>query len=84
MNRGGNYFEFFECTYTVTDVQDNYVILRETVSVPRIVHEQYFIKLILEYAQLNRRLIVRISRYQYVEGRTDPLLLDIEFRNWQE
>lgn len=84
MNRGGNQFENFECTFTVTDAQNNYVTLKETVVAPRFVHEQYFKQLVMQFAQLKQHYIVKISRYQYVEGRDDPLNLYIEFRNWQE
>jgi hypothetical protein len=77
-------FEVFKCLFTVTDYSINTILMNEWLEAPRFVLEQQYVGLLQQAIQhRERQLEVKISRYQYVEGRSEPLLLDITFRNWQ-
>lgn len=78
-----DYFTRYECTFSVINFDTKKILLNETLTAPRIVHEQQFLNLVKQAFNSKHHLEVKISRLCYVEGRDDPLLLDFTYRNWQ-
>lgn len=80
-----DYFEQYECTFTVTDLDGgaSIIVLRETIIAPRLIHERQFLNLVQQAFVAKRHLEVKISRYVYVDGRDDPLELSVAYRNRQ-
>ena len=76
-----DYFNIYECTITMMDLDTGKVVFHDTINAPRIVHEKQFINIIRQVCNEKRHIQVTLSREMYVAGRNEPLVLYIAYQN---
>lgn len=77
-----DYFNNYECTITIKDLDTGKIIFVNTMDAPRIVHEKQFINIINQLYKESHHIQVTLSREVYVMGRNEPLVLYITYQNY--
>lgn len=69
---------------TISIYQGNQLIQQQQMSAPNPILEQQFKQLCIQLKQSGQPMKVRMSRMQWVEGRTDPIETWIEYQTWKD
>lgn len=70
--------------YIVEIYEGNALINRQKMTVPPFVAEQQFKQLCIQCKQSGRPMKVKISKYEWIEGRETPLETYIELQTWED
>ena len=74
----------FSEEYIVEIFQGNQVISREKIIMPPEIMKAQFMQLCIQLKQSGMLSKIRLTRFEYVEGRKEPLELFLEYQTWSD
>ena len=74
----------FSEEYLVEIFQGNQLVSREKVIMPPEIMKAQFMQMCMQLKQTGHPMKIRLTRLEYVEGRTEPLELYLEYQTWSD
>ena len=74
----------FSEEYLVEIFQGNQLVSREKVIMPPEIMKAQFMQMCVQLKQTGHPMKIRLTRFEYVEGRTEPLELYLEYQTWED
>ena len=70
--------------YIVEIFQGNQCVTREKTIAPPEIMKAQFMQLCMQLKQSGQPMKVRLTRFEWVKGRTEPLELCLEYQTWKD
>ena len=74
----------FSEEYLVEIFQGNQLVSRKKVIMPPEIMKVQFMQMCVQLKQTGQPMKIRLTRFEYIEGRTEPLELYLEYQTWKD